>query len=65
MASAGTKKWGHTFQGGGYLSDLMRAVVHFINRWGRTKGGRLSLEILRAITALVDAIGPPTGSQRR
>jgi hypothetical protein len=29
-------------------------------KWGRTKGGRLSLEILRAITALVDAIGPPT-----
>ena len=48
------KKGRHTFQGGGYLSDLMRAVVHFINRWGRTKGGRLSLEILRAITALAE-----------
>ncbi len=22
---------------GGYLGDLMRAVIHFINRWGRTK----------------------------
>jgi hypothetical protein len=27
----------HTFQGGGYLGDLMRAVIHFINRWGKTK----------------------------
>ena len=31
------KKSRHTFQGGGYLGDLMRAVIHFINRWGRTK----------------------------
>jgi hypothetical protein len=31
------KKGRHTFQGGGYLGDLMRAVIHFINRWGRTK----------------------------
>jgi tetratricopeptide (TPR) repeat protein len=31
------KKGRHTFQGGGSLGDLMRAVIHFINRWGRTK----------------------------
>jgi hypothetical protein len=31
------QKGRHTFQGGGYLGDLMRAVIHFINRWGRTK----------------------------
>jgi hypothetical protein len=27
----------HTFQGGGYLGELIRAVIHFLNRWGRTK----------------------------
>jgi hypothetical protein len=31
------KKGRHTFQGGSYIGDLMRAVIHFINRWGRTK----------------------------
>ncbi len=31
------KKERHTFQGGGYLGDLIRAVIHFINRWGRTE----------------------------
>lgn len=25
------------FQGGGYIGDLIQAVIHFINRWGRTK----------------------------
>ncbi len=27
----------HTFQGGGYLGDLMRSLMHFISRWNRTK----------------------------
>jgi len=31
------KKGRQSFQGGGYIGDLVRAVIHFINRWGRTK----------------------------
>jgi hypothetical protein len=31
------KKGRQSFQGGGYIGDLMRTVIHFINRWGRTK----------------------------
>ena len=55
------KKGRHTFQGGGYLSDLMRAVIHFINRWGRTKDrlGDLKQKQQELINKSQDLLTPP------
>ena len=55
------KKGRHTFQGGGYLGDLMRAVIHFINRWGRTKDrlGDLQQKQQELINKSQDLLTPP------
>jgi hypothetical protein len=55
------KKGRHTFQGGGYLGDLMRAVIHFINRWGRTKDrlGDLKQKQQQLIDKSKDLLGTP------
>ena len=55
------KKGRHTFQGGGYLGDLMRAVIHFINRWGRTKDrlGDLKQNHQELINKSQDLLGTP------
>jgi hypothetical protein len=55
------KKGRHTFQGGGYLGDLMRAVIHFINRWGRTKDrlGDLKQKQQQLIDQSKDLLGTP------
>ena len=55
------KKGRHTFQGGGYLGDLMRAVIHFINRWGRTKDrlGDLKQKQQELINKSKDLLPPP------
>jgi len=55
------KKGRHTFQGGGYLGDLMRAVIHFINRWGRTKDrlGDLKQKQQELINKSQDLLTPP------
>jgi hypothetical protein len=55
------KKGRHTFQGGGYLGDLMRAVIHFINRWGRTKDrlGDLKQKQQELIDKSKDLLSPP------
>jgi hypothetical protein len=55
------KKGRHTFQGGGYLGDLMRAVIHFINRWGRTKDrlGDLKQKQQQLIDKSQDLLTPP------
>ena len=55
------KKGRHSFQGGGYLGDLMRAVIHFINRWGRTKDrlGDLKQKQQELINKSKDLLPPP------
>jgi len=55
------KKGRHTFQGGGYLGDLMRPVIHFINRWGRTKDrlGDLKQKQQELINKSQDLLTPP------
>ena len=55
------KKGRHTFQGAGYLGDLMRAVIHFINRWGRTKDrlGDLKQKQQQLIDKSKDLLGTP------
>jgi hypothetical protein len=55
------KKGRHTFQGGGYLGDLMRAVIQFINRWGRTKDrlGDLKQKQQELIQKSQDLLAPP------
>ncbi len=55
------KKGRHTVQGGGYLGDLMRAVIHFINRWGRTKDrlGDLKQKQQQLIDQSKDLLGTP------
>lgn len=55
------KKGRHTFPGGGYLGDLMRAVIHFINRWGRTKDrlGDLKQKQQQLIDKSKDLLAPP------
>ena len=55
------QKGRHTFQGGGYLGDLMRAVIHFINRWGRTKDrlGDLKQKQQELINKSQDLLTPP------
>ena len=61
------KKGRHSFQGGGYLGDLMRAVIHFISRWGRTKD-RLSVlkqkqqELINKSQDLLPPPPPPGGN---
>lgn len=55
------KKGRHTFQGGGHLGDRMRAVIHFINRWGRTKDrlGDLKQKQQQLIDKSKDLLGTP------
>jgi hypothetical protein len=55
------KKGRQSFQGGGYLGDLMRAVIHFINRWGRTKDrlGDLKQKQQELISKSQDLLTPP------
>ncbi|MFZ0407905.1 MAG: hypothetical protein WAM11_07345 [Cyanobium sp.] len=55
------KKGRQSFQGGGYLGDLMRAVIHFINRWGRTKDrlGDLKQKQQQLIDQSKDLLGTP------
>jgi hypothetical protein len=55
------QKGRHSFQGGGYLGDLMRAVIHFINRWGRTKDrlGDLKQKQQELINKSQDLLPPP------
>ena len=55
------QKGRHTFQGGGYIGDLMRAVIHFINRWGRTKDrlGDLKQKQQELINKSQDLLTPP------
>jgi len=55
------KKGRHTFPGGGYLGDLMRAVIHFINRWGHTKDrlGDLKQKQQQLIDKSKDLLGTP------
>ena len=55
------KKGRHTFQGGGYIGDLVRAVIHFINRWGRTKDrlGDLKQKQQQLIDKSQDLLTPP------
>ena len=55
------KKGRHSFQGGGYLGDLMRAVIHFINRWGRTKDrlGDLKQKQQELINKSQELLPPP------
>jgi hypothetical protein len=55
------QKGRHSFQGGGYLGDLMRAVIHFINRWGRTKDrlGDLKQKQQELINKSQDLLTPP------
>jgi hypothetical protein len=55
------QKGRHSFQGGGYLGDLMRAVIHFINRWGRTKDrlGDLKQKQQELINKSKDLLPPP------
>ena len=56
------KKGRHTFQGGGYLGNLTRAVIHFINRWGRTKDRLADLKQNQQelIDKSIDLMAPPT-----
>jgi hypothetical protein len=58
------KKGRQSFQGGGYLGDLMRAVIHFINRWGRTKDrlGDLKQKQQELIDKSKDLLTPPPPS---
>lgn len=55
------KKGRHSFQGGGYLGDLIRAVIHFINRWGRAKDrfGDLKHKQQELIKKSQDLLPPP------
>jgi hypothetical protein len=55
------KKGRHTFQGGGTIGDLVRAVIHFINRWGRTKDrlGDLKQKQQELINKSQDLLPPP------
>jgi hypothetical protein len=55
------KKGRHSFQGGGYIGDLVRAVIHFINRWGRTKDrlGDLKQKQQELINKSKDLLPPP------
>jgi hypothetical protein len=55
------KKGRHSFQGGGYIGDLVRAVIHFINRWGRTKDrlGDLKQKQQQLIDKSQDLLPPP------
>jgi hypothetical protein len=55
------KKGRHSFQGGGYIGDLVRAVIHFINRWGRTKDrlGDLKQKQQELINKSQDLLPPP------
>jgi hypothetical protein len=58
------KKGCHSFQGGGYIGDLVRAVIHFINRWGRTKDrlGDLKQKQQGLIDKSQDLLAPPPPS---
>ena len=58
------KKRRQSFQGGGYLGDLIRAVIHFINRWGRTKDrlGDLKQKQQELINKSKDLLAPPPPS---
>jgi hypothetical protein len=55
------KKGRQSFQGGGYIGDLIRAVIHFINRWGRTKDrlGDLKQKQQELINKSQDLLTPP------
>jgi hypothetical protein len=55
------KKGRHSFQGGGTIGDLVRAVIHFINRWGRTKDrlGDLKQKQQELINKSQDLLPPP------
>ena len=55
------KKGRQSFQGGGYIGDLIRAVIHFINRWGRTKDrlGDLKQKQQELINKSQDLLGTP------
>ena len=55
------KKGRHSFQGGGYIGDLVRAVIHFINRWGRTKDrlGDLKKKQQELINKSQELLPPP------
>ena len=55
------KKGRHSFQGGGYIGDLVRAVIHFINRWGRTKDrlGDLKQKQQELINKSQELLPPP------
>ena len=55
------KQGRQSFQGGGYIGDLIRAVIHFINRWGRTKDrlGNLKQKQQQLIDKSKDLLGTP------
>jgi len=55
------KKGRHSFQGGGTIGALVRAVIHFINRWGRTKDrlGDLKQKQQELINKSQDLLPPP------
>jgi hypothetical protein len=55
------KKGRHSFQGGGTIGDLVRAVIHFINRWGRTKDrlGDLKQKQQELINKSQELLPPP------
>jgi hypothetical protein len=61
------KKGRHSFQGGGTIGDLVRAVIHFINRWGRTKDRLGDLkqkqqELINKSQELLPPPPPPSGN---
>ena len=55
------KKGRQSFQGGGHIGDLIRAVIHFVNRWGRTKDrlGNLKQKQQQLIDTSKDLLGTP------
>jgi hypothetical protein len=55
-----------SLHGGSYICDLIRAVIHFINRWGRAKDrlGDLKQKQQDLINKSQDLLPPPPPSQR-
>ena len=55
------KKGRHCFQGGGTIGDLVLAVIHVINRWGRNKDrlGDLKQKQQELINKTQELLPPP------
>lgn len=61
------KKGRQSFQGGSSIGDLIRSVIHFINRWSRTKDRLGDLkqkqqELIDKSQELLPPLPPPSGN---